>query len=74
MGSKYEGQNFNRAINQLYLLERLEEKEELLLQRLNKTSIFFHGQSRNIINCNSVSEQNTSEGTQKMILIPSKEF
>jgi Ser/Thr protein kinase RdoA (MazF antagonist) len=40
-GSKYEGQNFNRAVNQLYLLKSLEEKEETLLQKVKqKKSIF----------------------------------
>lgn len=32
-GSKYEGHNFVRAKNQLYLLERLQEKEDKLLLR-----------------------------------------
>jgi len=35
-GSSYDGQNFNRAVNQLVLLERLEEKEESLLQRIRQ--------------------------------------
>lgn len=35
-GSKYEGHNLNRAINQLYLLERLEEKEEHLLHKIKQ--------------------------------------
>jgi Ser/Thr protein kinase RdoA (MazF antagonist) len=33
-GSTYEGQNLNRAINQLYLLRSLEEKEEKLQQKI----------------------------------------
>ncbi len=40
-GSKYEGQNFNRAINQLNLLERLEEKEERLLHRIKQHKYIF---------------------------------
>lgn len=40
-GSKYEGQNFNRAINQLHLLESLEEKEEKLLQKIKRKQYFF---------------------------------
>jgi hypothetical protein len=33
---KYDGQNFNRAVNQLYLLDSLEEKEEKLLQKIRQ--------------------------------------
>ncbi|WP_018614174.1 phosphotransferase enzyme family protein [Segetibacter koreensis] len=40
-GAKYEGQNFNRAINQLNLLQRLEEKEESLLQRTKQHKYIF---------------------------------
>ncbi|MCW3111187.1 MAG: aminoglycoside phosphotransferase family protein [Segetibacter sp.] len=40
-GSKYEGQNFNRAVNQLYLLESLEEKEERLLQKIRQNKYIF---------------------------------
>lgn len=40
-GSKYEGQNFNRAVNQLCLLNRLEEKEEQLLLRIKQHKYFF---------------------------------
>ncbi len=40
-GSRYEGQNFNRAINQLSLLNRLEEKEEQLLLGIKQHKYFF---------------------------------
>lgn len=40
-GSKYEGHNFIRAKNQLYLLDRLEEKEEQLLIRTKQPTFFF---------------------------------
>jgi thiamine kinase-like enzyme len=40
-GSKYEGQNFNRAVNQLYLLKSLEEKEEILLQKIKQNKNIF---------------------------------
>lgn len=39
-GSKYEGHNFVRAKNQLYLLDRLQEKEEQLLLRTKQTTFF----------------------------------
>lgn len=39
-GSKYEGHNLMRAKNQLYLLERLQEKEEELLLRTKQVEIF----------------------------------
>lgn len=35
-GAAYEGQNFNRAVNQLYLLKDLDEKEERLLQQVKQ--------------------------------------
>lgn len=40
-GSKYEGQNFNRAVNQLYLLDSLEEKEERLLEKIKQRKYIF---------------------------------
>lgn len=46
-GSSYEGQNFNRAINQLYLLERLEEKEESLLHRIKQHKYIFTAENQN---------------------------
>ncbi len=39
-GSKYEGHNFMRANNQLYLLDRLQEKEERLLERTKQQQYF----------------------------------
>ena len=45
-GSKYEGQNFKRAINQLSLLNRLEEKEEQLLLRIKQPKYFFLGEDK----------------------------
>jgi len=43
-GAKYEGHNFNRAGNQLYLLKRLEEKrgvfEKIIADELNKKTHF----------------------------------
>lgn len=41
-GSKYEGHNFVRAKNQLYLLERLVEKEEDLLLRTKQHTYFLY--------------------------------
>jgi len=40
-GSTYEVQNFNRAVNQLYLLDNLEEKEESLLQKIKQHKYIF---------------------------------
>jgi hypothetical protein len=40
-GSKYEGHNLLRAKNQLYLLDRLQEKEERLLLRTKQQQYFF---------------------------------
>ncbi len=45
-GSKYEGQNFKRAINQLCLLNRLEEKKEQLLLRIKQHKYFFLGEDK----------------------------
>lgn len=39
-GSKYEGHNFIRAKNQLYLLDRLQEKEDQLLLRTKQKRYF----------------------------------
>jgi hypothetical protein len=39
-GSKYEGHNVTWANNQLYLLDRLQEKEERLLQRIKQKKFF----------------------------------
>ncbi len=38
-GSKYEGHNFVRTKNQLYLLDRLQEKEALLVEKIKKIII-----------------------------------
>jgi Ser/Thr protein kinase RdoA (MazF antagonist) len=38
-GATYKGQNFNRAVNQLYLLKSLEEKEENLLKKIKSTPV-----------------------------------
>jgi hypothetical protein len=43
-GSAYEGQNFNRAVNQLYLLNNLEEKEEGLLQKIKQPKYIIYEQ------------------------------
>ncbi len=40
-GSKYEGQNFNRGVNQLYLLNSLKEKEERLFQKVRQNKYIF---------------------------------
>lgn len=40
-GSKYEGQNFNRAVNQLYLLNSLEDKEERLVEKIRQKKYIF---------------------------------
>lgn len=39
-GSQYEGHNFMRTKNQIYLLDRLQEKEKHLLQRKKRRDIF----------------------------------
>jgi thiamine kinase-like enzyme len=35
-GAAYDGQNFNRAVNQLYLLKSLEEREQNLMQKIKQ--------------------------------------
>lgn len=40
-GSKYEGHNFIRAKNQLYLLDKLQEKEDKLLERTRLNKFLF---------------------------------
>lgn len=42
-GSKYHGQNFNRAVNQLFLLDSLKEKEERLLEKIRQKKYIFSG-------------------------------
>ena len=45
-GSKYEGHNFVRAKNQLYLLDRLQEKEDQLLQRIKNAKFYVTSEYR----------------------------